>query len=139
MQIYLKAAQFLLPVWLVSHLICGLNSFDIGLNGIFVHLHTDMQWVAYILKDGETAAPEELEELLAKGNRFRDIVMEEMKEAASNAKQEFDNLKSSFDGYKDIVDKLKECTEGTKEWRDAVKEVNDYVLELLSNSPNLMN
>ena len=53
---------------------------DIGLNGIYVHLHTDMQWVAYILKEDERKAPDEFEALLNKGNRFRDIVMEEMKE-----------------------------------------------------------
>lgn len=56
---------------------------DIGLCGRYVHLHTDMQWVAYILKEGETAAPEEFEELLHKGNRFREIVMEELKEGVS--------------------------------------------------------
>jgi len=53
---------------------------DIGLNGIYAHLHTDMQWVAYLLKDGETQAPAEFETLLDKGNRFREIVMEELKE-----------------------------------------------------------
>lgn len=56
---------------------------DIGLNGIYVHLHTDMQWVAYILKEDETEAPAELETLLDKGNRFRDIVREEMKEGVA--------------------------------------------------------
>ncbi len=56
---------------------------DIGINGLYVHLHTDMQWVAYILKEGESEAPEEMEELLTKGNRFRDIVREEMKEGIS--------------------------------------------------------
>ena len=52
---------------------------DIGLNGVYVHLHTDMQWVAYLLKEDEQEAPKELEELLDKGNRFREIVMDEMK------------------------------------------------------------
>lgn len=56
---------------------------DIGLNGHYVHLHTDMQWVAYILKEGETCAPEEFEILLDKGNQFREIVMEELKEGVS--------------------------------------------------------
>ncbi len=56
---------------------------DIGLNGLYVHLHTDMQWVAYILKEGETKAPEEFEVLFDKGNRFREIVMEELKEGVS--------------------------------------------------------
>ncbi|NBK91975.1 M24 family metallopeptidase [bacterium 1XD21-13] len=56
---------------------------DIGLNGLYVHLHTDMQWVAYILKEGETKAPAEFEVLFDKGNRFREIVMEELKEGVS--------------------------------------------------------
>lgn len=51
---------------------------DIGLNGLYVHLHTDMQWVAYILRDGETQAPAEFETLLDQGNRFRQIVMDHM-------------------------------------------------------------
>ncbi len=33
---------------------------DIGLNGVYVHLHTDMQWVAYILRENEQEAPREL-------------------------------------------------------------------------------
>lgn len=56
---------------------------DIGLNGRYVHLHTDMQWVAYILKEGETKAPGEFEKLFDKGNRFREIVMEELKGGVS--------------------------------------------------------
>lgn len=56
---------------------------DIGLNGVYVHLHTDMQWVAYLLREGEAEAPKELEQLLDKGNRFREIVMEAMKEGVT--------------------------------------------------------
>lgn len=51
---------------------------DIGINGQYVHLHTDMQWVAYILREGETEAPQELQALLDTGNRFRQIVMNSM-------------------------------------------------------------
>ena len=51
---------------------------DIGINGQYVHLHTDMQWVAYILREGETEAPQELQALLDTGNRFRQIVMDSM-------------------------------------------------------------
>lgn len=52
---------------------------DVGINGIYVQLHTDMQWVAYILKEGETEAPKELSDLLVKGNRLQDIVMENIR------------------------------------------------------------
>ena len=63
---------------------CGdLIHCDIGLNGRYVHLHTDMQWVAYILSEGENGVPEEIQKLLDKGNRFRHIVMEEMKVGVS--------------------------------------------------------
>ena len=51
---------------------------DIGINGVYVHLHTDMQWVAYILREDETEAPAEMQKLLDVCNRFRDIVCEEM-------------------------------------------------------------
>lgn len=56
---------------------------DVGINGIYVQLHTDMQWVAYILKDGETEAPKELSDLLVKGNRLQDIVMENIRVCAT--------------------------------------------------------
>lgn len=52
---------------------------DIGINGIYIQLHTDIQWVAYILKDGETQAPKELSDLLKKGNRLQDIVLDNMR------------------------------------------------------------
>lgn len=51
---------------------------DIGINGVYVHLHTDMQWVAYVCKEVESDAPAELQTLLDQGNRFRDIVCKEM-------------------------------------------------------------
>ena len=52
---------------------------DIGINGTYVQLHTDMQWVAYILQEGETEAPQELAELLTKGNRLQDLVRENIR------------------------------------------------------------
>lgn len=51
---------------------------DIGINGLYVHLHTDMQWVAYICRPGETEPPKAMEQLLDQGNRFRQIVMDAM-------------------------------------------------------------
>ncbi len=51
---------------------------DIGFYGTFIKLYTDIQWVAYILPEGETKAPAELQGLLDKGNRFRRIVMDNM-------------------------------------------------------------
>ena len=54
---------------------------DVGINSPYVQLHTDVQRVAYVLKDGETDAPHELKELLAKGNRLQDIVSGQIKTA----------------------------------------------------------
>lgn len=50
---------------------------DIGLT--YLGLNTDTQQLAYILKEGETDAPEGLKKGLAEGNRLQDIVMTEMK------------------------------------------------------------
>jgi hypothetical protein len=47
---------------------------DVGIHGHYVQLHTDLQLVAYVLKDDEQEAPPELEDLLRKGNRLQDIV-----------------------------------------------------------------
>ncbi|SHJ13637.1 M24 family metallopeptidase [Lutispora thermophila] len=52
---------------------------DVGINGIYVQLHTDVQRVGYILKDGEKEAPKELSALFAKGNRLQDIVRENIR------------------------------------------------------------
>lgn len=52
---------------------------DIGLNGVYVQLHTDMQWIGYILKEDETEAPKELSDLFVKGNQLQDIVMENIR------------------------------------------------------------
>lgn len=51
---------------------------DIGLKAIYVQLHTDMQWMAYVLKDGETTAPHELSSLFAQGKVLQDIVRKKM-------------------------------------------------------------
>lgn len=68
---------------------------DVGINGIYVQLHTDMQWVAYILKDGETEAPKEFEDLLAKGNRLQDIVRENIKVCATGNDAFFNSINTA--------------------------------------------
>ncbi|MGI5999156.1 MAG: M24 family metallopeptidase, partial [Lutispora sp.] len=52
---------------------------DVGINGIYVQLHTDIQRVGYILRNGEKEAPKEFSELIAKGNRLQDIVRENIR------------------------------------------------------------
>ncbi len=51
---------------------------DIGVT--YVGLNSDIQEVAYVLRDGETDAPEGLKVALARGNRLQDIVVGEFKE-----------------------------------------------------------
>jgi Xaa-Pro aminopeptidase len=50
---------------------------DFGI--VYLKLCTDTQQNAYVLKDGETAAPKGLRDALAQGNRLQDIVMSEMR------------------------------------------------------------
>lgn len=45
---------------------------DLGI--AYLRLHTDMQQHAYVLKPGETTAPEYLEKALARGNKLQDIL-----------------------------------------------------------------
>ena len=56
---------------------------DIGIVGRFVQLHTDIQRLAYVLKEGETEVPASLAALLAKGNRLQDIVAASFRLGAS--------------------------------------------------------
>ncbi len=57
---------------------------DVGVT--YVGLNSDIQEVAYVLRDGETGAPAGLRDALAKGNRLQDILLAEMKAgAAGNA------------------------------------------------------
>jgi Xaa-Pro aminopeptidase len=54
---------------------------DFGI--IYLKLCTDTQQLAYVLKDGESDAPQGLKEGLAQGNRLQDIHMAEMKTGRS--------------------------------------------------------
>ena len=56
---------------------------DIGIVGRFVQLHTDIQRLAYVLKEGETEVPASLAALLAKGNRLQDMVAASFRLGAS--------------------------------------------------------
>ncbi len=51
---------------------------DVGI--VYLGLTTDMQHSAYVLRIGETDAPEGLKDLLRKGNRLQEIHLEEMRE-----------------------------------------------------------
>ncbi len=50
---------------------------DFGITAL--GLNTDTQHMAYVLRDGETDAPDGLERALARGNRLQDILLEKMK------------------------------------------------------------
>lgn len=49
---------------------------DIGLMLKYIPVLTDRQWMAYVLRAGETQAPEGLQKLVKRGNRFQDLVCE---------------------------------------------------------------
>jgi Xaa-Pro aminopeptidase len=68
---------------------------DVGLNGVYVQLHTDMQWVAYILKDDETEAPKEFSDLFTKGNRLQDIVRENIRVCATGNDAFLDSINTA--------------------------------------------
>jgi Xaa-Pro aminopeptidase len=53
---------------------------DVGIT--YVGLTSDMQQVAYVLREGETDAPQGLKDALAAGNRLQDILMREFKAGA---------------------------------------------------------
>ncbi len=48
---------------------------DVGLK--YLGLYTDMQWQAYVLKTGETDAPQGLKDALARANRLADVFLAE--------------------------------------------------------------
>lgn len=50
---------------------------DVGITAL--RLNTDVQHLAYVLKDGETDAPAGLKQALARSNRMQDIMMEEIR------------------------------------------------------------
>jgi Xaa-Pro aminopeptidase len=54
---------------------------DIGIN--YLRLDTDTQQHAYVLRPGETDAPQGLKDALAQGNRLQDILLGEMKEGST--------------------------------------------------------
>jgi Xaa-Pro aminopeptidase len=51
---------------------------DVGFR--YLELSTDMQHIAYVLRSGETDAPQGLKDLFKKGNRIQEILLGEMKE-----------------------------------------------------------
>lgn len=56
---------------------------DIGFRPRFVALHTDVQRLCYVRKDGEADAPRGISQLLKAGNQLQDIVMRQMREGKS--------------------------------------------------------
>jgi Xaa-Pro aminopeptidase len=75
---------------------------DVGFR--YLELATDMQHLAYVLRQGETDAPQGLKDLLKKGNRLQEILLGEMKEGrkgneilvAALAKAKSEGIESSI-------------------------------------------
>ncbi len=53
---------------------------DIGFKPKFINLHSDVQRLAYVLKENEENPPEGIVKVLKAGNTFQEIVMEAMEE-----------------------------------------------------------
>lgn len=60
-----------------------------------------------------------------------------LKQAVSDAKEEFNALKQSLNSYTEAKAALADLTEGTKEWKMQVMDVNQQVLALLQEYPQL--
>ncbi len=68
---------------------------DVGLT--VMRLNTDTQHMGYVLREGETDAPEGLRQALAAGNRLQDIVMGEMRPGRTGNEV----LRASLEGMAD--------------------------------------
>ena len=65
--------------------------------------------------------------------------VEELGEAADEAKQKLDDMASAKDGLVELSKAFDGLTKGTKEWKQALVENNQKVLELLNTYPQLAN
>ena len=63
--------------------------------------------------------------------------LDEMKNAAQEAKQQLDSIAEDREGLEQLQEKFDGLTKGTKEWRQSLMEINSEVLELLEKYPDL--
>ena len=63
--------------------------------------------------------------------------LDEMKNAAQEAKQQLDSIAEDREGLEQLQEKFDDLTKGTKEWRQSLMEINSEVLELLEKYPDL--
>jgi hypothetical protein len=70
---------------------------DIGIIGKYVRLHTDIQWLAYVKKQGEEHAPVGISELLTLGNKFQDIAAGNFKDQLSGNEVFLNSIRQAMD------------------------------------------
>jgi Xaa-Pro aminopeptidase len=75
---------------------------DVGLK--YLGLHSDMQWSAYVLKPGETDAPEGLKNALGRANRVADIFMSEFREGRTGNEIVDEAMqKATAEGFRPLI------------------------------------
>ena len=75
---------------------------DFGIE--YLGLNTDMQWEAYVLRDGENDAPQGIKDAMARARRLADILMDEFKEGRTGSEiARAANEKATAEGLRPLL------------------------------------
>lgn len=85
---------------------------------------------AFMIWDALTVSAAEKTERLTEN-------VQNMKDAASEAREEAEGLRDAFDDYKEVKNTLEQCTVGTTEWKEAMEGVKSAIDSILEAYPEL--